>query len=82
MHPDRDYMKTETERWVLYIFIAGIVSFLATFIYKSSFGIIAENITINIRRKLYGSILQKHIGWFDVKDNSSGVLTTVLASDV
>ena len=30
---------------------------------------------------LYGSILSKHIGWFDEKDNAPGQLSTVLASD-
>ena len=34
-----------------------------------------------MREVLYQSILQKHIGFFDHKDNSTGVLTSAMASD-
>jgi len=37
---------------------------------------------MNIRSTLYGSLLKKHLGWFDKRDNAPGVLTSVLASDV
>ena len=46
------------------------------------FGIIGENITINIRDKLYGALIRKNIGWFDNRENAPGVLNSVLASDV
>jgi ATP-binding cassette subfamily B (MDR/TAP) protein 1 len=64
------------------MFLCGVVSLFAVIAAKFLFGIIAENITINIRAKLYGTILQKHMGWFDEKENSAGVLVSVLASDV
>ena len=31
---------------------------------------------------MYKSFLEKHIGWFDDRKNTPGVLTSVLASDV
>jgi ABC-type multidrug transport system fused ATPase/permease subunit len=46
------------------------------------FGIVGENITINVRQKLYYSILKKNMGFFDDRENAPGVLNSVLASDV
>ena len=43
---------------------------------------IGENITLNIREKLYGALVKKDIGWFDKRENAPGVLNSVLASDV
>ena len=59
-----------------------IASTVGTYFQKMSFGILAENVTKQIRGDLYSSILRKHIGWFDRKENNIGVLTGVMASDV
>ena len=45
----------------------------------SVFGYIGENITLAMRVNLYSAIIKKHIGFFDKRDNSPGVLTTNLA---
>jgi ABC-type multidrug transport system fused ATPase/permease subunit len=37
---------------------------------------------LNVRHSLYSAILKKSIGWFDSRDNSAGVITSVLASEV
>lgn len=42
------------------------------FMQKFSFGRIGETVTLRIRRNLYSSILSKHMGWFDTKENSPG----------
>ena len=47
-----------------------------------SFGKISGNLTLAIRERLYDSFLRKHIGWFDDRDNSPGVLTGILSSEV
>jgi len=64
------------------MFLAAVLSFITGFTQKFLFGIIGENITINIREKLYGALLKKNIGWFDVRDNAPGILNSVLATDV
>lgn len=64
------------------MFICCITSFITGFTQKYLFGVIGENITINIRKNLYGALLKKNIGWFDNRDNAPGVLNSVLASDV
>lgn len=48
---------------------------------KYSFGVIGENVTLRIRQQLYGTIIRKNIGFFDVKDNAPGVLSATMASD-
>jgi ATP-binding cassette subfamily B (MDR/TAP) protein 1 len=64
------------------MFISAISAFLFTFISKVAFGIVGENITINVRSDLYSSIIKKHIGWHDDSTNAPGILSAVLASDV
>ena len=59
-----------------------LVSFVTGFTQKFLFGIIGENITLNIRDKLYSALVKKNIGWFDNRENAPGVLNSVLASDV
>ena len=43
---------------------------------------VSENITGKVRQDLYESILRKDIGWHDHRDNSAGIMTGTLASDV
>lgn len=79
---DKATMRSECDKWCLAMFICCIVSLCTTFTQKFAFGIVGENITLNIRQKLYGSLLRKNMGWFDARENAPGVLTSVLASDV
>ena len=37
---------------------------------------------MHMRRNLYEAMIKKSVGWFDARDNSPGILTSVLASDV
>jgi ABC-type multidrug transport system fused ATPase/permease subunit len=77
----KDFMKDEAEDWCLYMFLCAVVCFCTTFTQKFCFGVVGENITLNIRDKLYAALLKKNIGWFDARENAPGVLTSVLASD-
>ena len=38
--------------------------------------------TLEVRKLLFSKIIYKHIGWFDHKENSTGALVNILASDV
>ena len=38
--------------------------------------------TVNIRQDLYKNILRKEIGWHDDRDNSSGIMSAMLAHEV
>lgn len=60
----------------------ALMSFIASYMYKVMYGIISENMTKAVRKALYTSIIYKHIGWFDQKENSTGALTDTLTNDV
>jgi len=66
-----------------YIMIAGATGI---FISKAIGGImlsrVSENITGAVRKDLYESIVRKDIGWHDHRENSAGIMTGTLASDV
>lgn len=82
MIPDMDEMKTKSNGWCLGMFLCSVLSFFTGFTQKFLFGVIGENITLNIRQSLYASILKKSIGWFDRRDNAPGVLNSILGGDV
>lgn len=77
-----DTMKKDTNRWCFWMFMLAIVAGVCTFMSKFSFVVVGENITLNVRRNLYGSLIRKHIGWHDDRTHAAGALTSVLASDV
>jgi len=60
--------------------IAGI-NFISAIIAKNSYGNLGENVTLKIRQILYGSILRKNIGWFDLRENGISILTSAMAQD-
>lgn len=77
----REYLEKQVK---FYSLLMGIISFTASFgsfIQKHSFGTLGENVTEKIRQSLYTSILRKHIGWFDDRDNATSVLTSAMAQD-
>ncbi len=81
MNPDLDQMREDSNFWVMWM---AIVACAALFTYtgqKACFGIIGENITLGMRKILYDSLIRKHMGFFDKRENSPGVLSSVLATE-
>lgn len=62
------------------IFIA-LIAYVATVIQKKSFSKLGEGVTYKIRCILYSKILQKHIGWFDLRENATSILTSSMAEE-
>ena len=58
-----------------------MVSFIGQFCSKWCFGNLGENVTLEVRKLLYKSILRKHIGFHDFRDNGTSVLTSAMAED-
>lgn len=74
-------MRSNNEFWVM-LMVAFAVTFLFTgTLQKTSFSILGETAAEKIRTALYTSILTKHIGWFDDKENGTSVLTSAMAQD-
>jgi ABC-type multidrug transport system fused ATPase/permease subunit len=78
---DPNKIREDSDFWCLWMLIAAIVAFITGFTQKFGFGIVGENITMNVRHALYQAIVKKDIGWFDRRDNAPGILTSTLASE-
>lgn len=61
--------------------IIAVITFVAMFIQKYFFNRSSELVTFHMRYTLYDSILSKNIGWFDLRENSVGILSSSMASD-
>jgi hypothetical protein len=55
-----DKMRADADKWCLFKLIVSLVAFFTGFCQKFSFGIIGENVTFNVRMKLYLGIIKKH----------------------
>ena len=67
--------------WALMLTGLAIVSGVGAFWQQYSFHRLGASATLKVRELLYEKILQKDIGWFDERDNASGVLTNTMAQD-
>jgi ATP-binding cassette subfamily B (MDR/TAP) protein 1 len=69
------------DKWVYCLIGCAAAQLLFGFVSKHFFGTLGENVTLQIRKDLYNSILRKNIGWFDHQDHAPSVLTSVMAED-
>merc|ERR1712048_834399 len=80
------YMKTsifdEIMQWLILMICGSVVIMFAKAGSMILLSKVAERIVQGTRRDLYESILRKNVGWHDDKENSSGVMTATLSSDV
>ena len=71
---------------ILKYVIAMIILSVSLFVFKTlnaiAFIFVTENIILGLRTNLYRSIMQKHMGWHDNRENSAGEMSTTLSSDV
>lgn len=56
----------------------GIVGFLQ----KAVFSITGENLTYDVRSRLYRALIHKQVSWFDRKETAPGILTNILSEDI
>ena len=70
---------TKTNYYILYVLLIGGTVWIMGYLNKYMFGVVGENVTIKIRKVLYASIMRKHIGWFDDRENAPGILTSSMA---
>nr|XP_048289550.1 ATP-dependent translocase ABCB1 isoform X2 [Myodes glareolus] len=65
----------------LLFLVMGMICFVTYFFQGFTFGKSGEILTKRLRYKVFKSILRQDISWFDDPKNSTGALTTRLASD-
>ncbi|XP_070567625.1 ATP-dependent translocase ABCB1-like isoform X2 [Ptychodera flava] len=76
-----DEIMSEVEFFCILFCVLGVVSGLAFVVQSSMFGKSGEELTLRMRFMSFEAMLRQEIGWFDDKKNSTGALTTRLASD-
>lgn len=74
-------LEDEINFYSLIMAIIAVATFLAMFVQKLYFNRLSEEVTYHMRYNLYNAILSKNIGWFDLRENSVGVLSAAMASD-
>ncbi|KAM8980890.1 ATP-dependent translocase ABCB1-like [Sarcophilus harrisii] len=73
--------KHDSEMFSLLFLLLGVISFITYFLQGFTFGKAGEILTKRLRYKAFKSMLRQDLSWFDDPKNSTGVLTTRLATD-
>lgn len=76
-----DYYRENLDFWVWMTVLMGVISFFGLSTRGACFGFIGQNVTLKIRRMLYYAILEKNIGFHDMRENNSSILTSCMAQD-
>ncbi|KAM3965300.1 ATP-dependent translocase ABCB1-like [Aphomia sociella] len=78
---DEDEMLFEIRRLVFTFIIIGLLSGLANFITIYFYGIAGEYLTERLRKRMFGTLLQQDVAYYDHKNNSTGALCARLAGE-
>jgi ATP-binding cassette subfamily B (MDR/TAP) protein 1 len=83
MSPVQDDKWSEDRRfWIIMFLLTAIFRGVFAFFQKFLFTYVGENLTYNVRVKLYESLMYKSIAWFDSKDRAPGVLSNIMSEDI
>ncbi|XP_072010362.1 ATP-dependent translocase ABCB1 isoform X10 [Engystomops pustulosus] len=78
---EADEIRSRSNMFSLLFLGLGGLSFFSLFLQGFAFGKAGEILTKRLRLLTFKAILRQEIGWFDDSKNSTGALTTRLASD-
>ncbi|XP_022083016.1 multidrug resistance protein 1A-like isoform X3 [Acanthaster planci] len=76
-----DEINRRTTLYCLLFAGLGIVTMAASLVQGAALGKSGEELTIRLRHMAFKAMLRQEIGWFDDKKNSTGALTTRLATE-
>ncbi|XP_072365307.1 ATP-dependent translocase ABCB1-like isoform X2 [Scyliorhinus torazame] len=78
---DTDVIRQQANLYSILFCVIGIVSFVTYFLQGFMFGKAGETLTQKLRYMAFKAMLRQEIAWFDDKNNSTGALTTRLATE-
>lgn len=78
---DQEEMRRQSSMFSLLFLALGGVSFVTFFLQGFTFGKAGEILTMRLRYMAFNAILRQDVGYFDDPKNSTGALTTRLATD-
>ncbi|KAM8771060.1 ATP-binding cassette sub-family B member 5 [Rhynchonycteris naso] len=79
---DKTTLKHDAEIYSMVFIILGVICFVSYFIQGLFYGRAGEILTMRLRHLAFKAMLYQDISWFDNKENSTGALTTILATDI
>ncbi|XP_076263945.1 ATP-dependent translocase ABCB1-like isoform X1 [Rhynchophorus ferrugineus] len=79
--PDTVVLRATTNLYCLDFLYLGLATGLAMFFQIFAFGYAGEKLTYRLRNKMFASMLQQEIGWFDNKEHGVGSLCAQLSGD-
>ena len=80
--PANPFIRSDSDKYCLIMALLAVGALICGFGSKLTHGLVSENVTLRARKTLYSKILTKELAWFDEKENSPGILSTTMASDV
>ncbi|XP_078094662.1 ATP-dependent translocase ABCB1-like isoform X2 [Mustelus asterias] len=78
---DIKVIRHQANLYSILFFVIGVVSFVTYFLQGFMFGKAGETLTQKLRYMAFKAMLRQEIAWFDDKKNSTGALTTRLATE-
>ncbi|XP_048332309.2 ABC transporter B family member 13 isoform X2 [Ziziphus jujuba] len=79
--PHASQVKHEVER-VSIIFVGAAVATIPIYLLQHYFyTLMGERLTSRVRLFMFSAILSNEVGWFDLDENNTGQLTSILAAD-
>eukprot|EP00252_Welwitschia_mirabilis_P015020 TRINITY_DN33132_c0_g1_i1.p1 TRINITY_DN33132_c0_g1~~TRINITY_DN33132_c0_g1_i1.p1 ORF type:complete len:886 (-),score=159.26 TRINITY_DN33132_c0_g1_i1:361-2682(-) len=79
--PDKHRIKHEVERIAFIFSGAAFATVLIYLLQHYFYTLMGERLTMRIRVMMFSAILRNEVGWFDLNENNSVMLTSRLASD-
>ncbi|KFK33112.1 hypothetical protein AALP_AA6G332600 [Arabis alpina] len=79
--PFPSMIKHDVERIAIVFVGIGIVTTPIYFLQHYYYTLMGERLTSRVRLSLFSAVLSNEIGWFDLDENSTGSLTSILAAD-
>lgn len=64
--------------FIILMFSFSVIAGLGKAMQRAQFSVIEKNLNASMRSILYDKILRKDMGWHDDRNNSSGVIGTML----
>ncbi|GCC29142.1 hypothetical protein chiPu_0007579 [Chiloscyllium punctatum] len=78
---DTAVIRQQADLYSILFFVIGLISFVTYFLQGFMFGKSGETLTQKLRSMAFKAMLRQEIAWFDDKKNSTGALTTRLATE-
>ncbi|XP_009113714.1 ABC transporter B family member 14 [Brassica rapa] len=79
--PFPSVIKRDVEKVAIVFVGVGVVTPLIYLLQHYFYTLMGERLTSRVRLSLFSAVLSNEVGWFDMEDNNTGSLTSILAAD-